>query len=161
MLLTDTLLRLKNGIFKRIWTKYLGSSGIVEPFHSPFFNCHLQINLPCVPLSQQMLCSLCPCFCLSLPYHIYTPIDVNTSTHIVLKTGVHRHTLRKHTKTSCLSDWNSWNKHVKTSALRGCNQILSTTNTIEERIWWTDGKSGSWRRAAWYEPDFGLPSFII
>lgn len=28
--------------------------------------------------------------------------------------------------------------------LRGCNQILSTTKTIVERIWWTDGNFRQW-----------------
>ncbi len=151
---------------KRIWAEYLRSDGIVELLHSPFPNCHLHLNQPCVPHFGLLFLVLrsahsASVSVFSLPCHIHTPTDVNTSSRIGMNTRMHRHTLHKHTKTSCLSDWNSWNKHVKTSTLRGCNQILSTTNTIEERIWWTDGKSGSWRHAAWYEPDFGLPSFII
>lgn len=50
LLLTDTLLCPKYVIFKRIWAKYLRSDGIVELFHSPFPNCHLQLNQPCVSL---------------------------------------------------------------------------------------------------------------
>lgn len=140
---------------------FWGAMAFVDLFYSPFANCYLQLNQPCVPLfSLFMVLSLTtnalltPCLFLSFHCCVtYTPTDMNTRRH--------RHTSHKHAETSCLSDWNSWNKHVECAALRGRNQILSTTNTVEERIWWTDGKSGSGRHAARCDPGIGLPSLII
>lgn len=60
--------------------------------------CHYQQKL--------LIALLLLLFVFSLPCH------TNTST-LSSRTCMHRHTLQKPSKSSCLSDWNSWNKRIK------------------------------------------------
>lgn len=98
--------------FKTIWAKYLTSDGIVELFHSPFPNCHLQLNQLCVPLLSLLFLILSLTtnalltLCLFLSFlsfahtHIYEYQHIHSHQHIHAQTQTQTHTV----KASCLSD---------------------------------------------------------
>lgn len=71
LLLTTTLLLPKYVIFKRIWIKVLWGDG--KLFHSPFPDCHLQLNQPYRTLNALLAIFSLPCHVLYSQPQTWTP----------------------------------------------------------------------------------------